>query len=82
MSYVNQRGDGIACLAYAARVTHRDVRLSEEHIDHAWMTVAAYAERYCGATAAVQPPWAREFLAQMRLNCELMIEWIEERRRP
>jgi 8-oxo-dGTP pyrophosphatase MutT (NUDIX family) len=81
-SYVNQRGDAIACFAYAARGTHTDVRLSEEHIDHASMKVAAYAERYCGRSVAVQAPWAREFLAQVRLNCELMIEWIEARRCP
>ena len=79
-SYVNGRGERIACFAYAARTTQTDVRLSEEHSDHAWLSVATYAERYCTSTAALQP-WARDFVAQMRVNCEQMIEWIEARGR-
>jgi hypothetical protein len=59
-----------------------DVHLSNEHTEYAWMSVEAYSERYCREdVAALAPPWAREFLAQMRFNCESMIEWLETRRR-
>lgn len=43
------------------------------------MRVEEYAQRYCGDGATDTPAWAREFLARMRLNCDLMMAWLARR---
>lgn len=70
--YHDRRGDIVACHSYAAYAPPGDVILSEEHSAYAWMSVDEYAARYCGdRVAAVVPPWAQLFLAEMRENCAL-----------
>jgi 8-oxo-dGTP pyrophosphatase MutT (NUDIX family) len=78
-SYRNKRGEDVACFAYVALAPPGAVRLSDEHTAHAWISIADYAERYCGERVTQHAPQYADFLLGMRENCRLLGRRLESR---
>jgi 8-oxo-dGTP pyrophosphatase MutT (NUDIX family) len=78
-SYRNNSGAEIEAHAFAVAAPPGDVRLSEEHTAHAWMTIDDYTERYCNDALVLAMPRRADFFLGMRENLALLSEWLRKR---
>ena len=67
------------CHDYVVAAPPGEIRLSNEHTAHAWMTIDDYTERYCNDALILAMPRRTDFFLGMRENLALLSEWLRTR---
>ena len=57
---------------YVADAPHGEVRISDEHVSHRWVTVDEYVARWASEELEAAFPQFGSFLRNVRRNCELV----------